>query len=249
MLRAHASQRCVCARACESCECARERRERWRNPTARPPNVCHYAHMYVGTSTCERTHMHVCVRARRERRRNPRMRPLVACHYVHIHVGMFEPICIRKRAYTECMSARMCVCVRACERASGTARTRATTRLTYICVCVSPYVYDAHTHTRIGGSICVWLQPYPRACAYGWIYMRACIDGPASTGVHRYACICVYIERYLYHYYTAIMYLYACIMYGPIAALWTQVPMSVCTQTDRCRWVHVCLAPSVQLNI
>jgi hypothetical protein len=45
------------------------------------------------------------------------------------------------------------------------------------------------------------------------------------------------------------MYLYACIMYGPIAALCTQVSMSVCTQTDRYRWVHVCLAPSVQLNI
>ena len=108
---------------------------------------------------------------------------------------------------------------------------------------------DAHTHTRIGGSIWVWLQPYPRACAYGWMYMHACIDGSASTGVHRYACICVYIERYLYHYYTSIMHLYACTMYGPIAALCTQVSMSVCTQTDRYRWVHVCLPPSVQPNI
>ena len=108
---------------------------------------------------------------------------------------------------------------------------------------------DAHTPTRIGGSMCVWLQPYPRACAYGWIYMHACIDGSASTGVHRYACIYVYIERYLHPYYASIMYLYACIMYGRIAALCTQVPMSVCTQTDRYRWVHVCLAPSVQLNM
>ena len=48
---------CVSARAC-----ARERRE-WRpNPSARPPNVCHYVHMYVGTSTCERMYMHMCVR-------------------------------------------------------------------------------------------------------------------------------------------------------------------------------------------
>ncbi len=39
------------------------------------------------------------------------------------------------------------------------------------------------------------------------------------------------------------------IMYGPIAALCTQVSMSVCAQMDRYRWVHVYLAPSVQLNI
>ena len=133
-----------------------------------------------------------------------------------------------------------------------------------VCVCVSARggvlcpsvqrasVYGcpgAHTHTRIGGSICVWLQPSPRACAYGWMYMRACIDGSASTGVHLYACICVYIERYLYHYYASITYSYACIMYGPMAALCTQVSMSECTQTDRYRWVHVCLAPSVQPNM
>ncbi len=105
--------------------------------------------MYVGTSTCERMYMHMCVRvdsmqacvfvraclrARRERR------PLVVCHYVHIYVGMSEPICICKRAYMEYISARMCVCFFACERASGAARTRATTRLTYVCVCVSTYV-------------------------------------------------------------------------------------------------------------
>jgi hypothetical protein len=48
---------CVSARAC-----ARERRERRRNPSARPPNVCHCVHMYVGTSTCERMYMHMCVR-------------------------------------------------------------------------------------------------------------------------------------------------------------------------------------------
>jgi hypothetical protein len=43
---------CVCARACECCECVRERRERRRNPSARPPNVCHYVHIYVGTCIC-----------------------------------------------------------------------------------------------------------------------------------------------------------------------------------------------------
>ena len=59
----------------------------------------------------------------------------------YIYVGMSEPICICKRAYIEYMSARMCVCVCACERASGAAQTRATTRLTYICVCVSTYVW------------------------------------------------------------------------------------------------------------
>ncbi len=77
---------CMSARAC-----ARERRERRRNPSARPPNLCDYVHMYVGASTCERMHMHICVRvdpmqacvraraclrARRERRRKPRSRPL-----------------------------------------------------------------------------------------------------------------------------------------------------------------------------
>jgi hypothetical protein len=143
---------CMSARAC-----AREPRERRRNPSARPPYVCHCVQMYVGTSTCERMYMHMlcvrvdpmqacarvraCLRARRERRRNPRSRPLVMCHYAHIHVGMFEPICICRTAYIEYMSARMCVCVCACERASGAARTRASTRLTYICVCVSTYVY------------------------------------------------------------------------------------------------------------
>ena len=141
---------CVSARAC-----ARERRERRRNPSARPPNGCHCVHMYVGTSTWERMYMHMCVRvdpmqacarvcaclrARRERRRNPRLRPLVVSHYVHICVGMFEPICICTRAYMEYTSARMCVCVCARERASGAERTRATTRLTYICVWVSTYV-------------------------------------------------------------------------------------------------------------
>jgi hypothetical protein len=131
---------CVSARAC-----ARERRQRRRNPSARPPNVCHYVHMYVGTCTCERMCMHMCVRvdpmqacarvraclrAWRERRRNPRSRPLAMCHYVPIYVGISEPICICTRACMEYMSARMCVCVCACERASGAARTRAITRLT-----------------------------------------------------------------------------------------------------------------------
>ncbi len=92
----------------------------------------------VRTRLCVRAR--ACLRARRERRRIPRLRPLVMCHYVHIYVGMSEPICICKRAYMEYMSARMCECVCACERASGAARTRATTRLTYICVCVSASV-------------------------------------------------------------------------------------------------------------
>ncbi len=147
----------------------------------------------------------------------------------------------------ECIYVCVCVCV--CARGGALCpsvqRASASTRVhrgVYGCL-------DAHTHTRIGGSMCVRLQPYPRACAYGWMYMHACIDGSASTGVHRCACICVYIERCLYHYFTSIMYLYACIMVGRIAALCTQVPMRVCAQTDRYRWVHVCLAPSVQPNI
>jgi hypothetical protein len=104
---------CVCARACESCECAREqreRRERRRNPSARPPNVCHYVHMYVGTSTCERMYMHVCVRvdpmqacayvraclrARLERRRNLGLRPLVVSHYMY----MYMRVCLSPYVY------------------------------------------------------------------------------------------------------------------------------------------------------
>ena len=103
-------------------------------------SVCMYMCMRVDPMhACARGR--ACLRARRERRCNPRSRPLVVCHYVHMYVGMSEPICICKRAYIDCMSARMCVCVCACERASGAARTRATTRLTYVCVCVSTYVY------------------------------------------------------------------------------------------------------------
>ena len=152
-------------------------------------------------------------------------------HRIHVCVNVC--VCVCARAGVVWPSVQMCVCIDA--RASRRVR--------------MPRCAHAHAHTRIGGSIWVWLQPYPRACAYGWIYMHACIDGSAWTGVHRCACICVYIERYLYHYYTSMMYLYACIMYGPIAALCTQVSMSVCTQTDRYRWVHVYLAPSVQPNI
>ena len=54
---------CVRALVHECCECARERPERRRNPSARPPNVGHFAHIYVGTSTCERMYMHMYVRA------------------------------------------------------------------------------------------------------------------------------------------------------------------------------------------
>ncbi len=108
----------------------------------------------------------------------------------------------------------------------------------------------AHAHAHAHRRLHVRLAAAISSCMRVWKdYMHACIDGSASTGVHRYACICVYIERYLYPYNTSIMYLYACIMYGPIAALCTQVSMSVCTQTDRYRWVPVYLAPSVQPNI
>jgi hypothetical protein len=144
-----------------------------------------------------------------------------------------------------CVNVCVCVCARGGVVCPFVQRASASTlvhRGVYGCP-------DAHAHTHIGGSMCVCLQPYPRACAYGWMYMRACIDGSASTGVHRYACICVYIERYLYHYYASMMHVYACIMYGRSAALCTQVSMSVCTQPDRYRWVHVYLAPSDQRNI
>ena len=89
-----------------------------------------------------------------------------------------------------CVNVCVCVCARA----------GVVWPSVYKCASVSTLVHrgvygcpDAHTHTRIRGPIWVWLQPYPRACAYGWMYMHACIDGSASTGVHRYACICVYM--------------------------------------------------------
>jgi hypothetical protein len=114
--------------------------------------VCHYAHMYVGTSTCERMYMHMCVR----------VDPMQACALVFAraagaatqpevatssYVSLCTYICglclspyvyVREHIYSTCL--RVCACAYVRVSASGAARTRATTRLTYICVCVSTYV-------------------------------------------------------------------------------------------------------------
>ena len=114
--------------------------------------------------------MSACACAR-ERRRNATARPLDVCHHVCMCMCecMHMHMCVRVDSMQACASRHVRLCLEACTDAL------------------------MRTHTRIRGSICVCLQPYPRACAYGWMYMRACIDGSASTGVHRYACIRVYV--------------------------------------------------------
>ncbi len=123
------------------------------------------------------------------------------------------------------------------------------------CVCIDarasrhvrmPRCAHAHRrlHVRLAAAIPsrmrVWMALY--ACVCRWLG----IDGRASVCMH----MCIYRTMsisLLYMYYALICMHY--IMYGPIAALCTQVSMIVCTQTDRYRWVHVYLAPSVQPNM
>jgi hypothetical protein len=91
---------------------------------------------------------------------------------------------------------RIHVCVNVCVRA----RARVWYGRLYNCASVSTLVHrgvygcpDAHTHTRIRGPICVWRQPYPRACAYGWIYKYMRV----SMARHRRACIGMHVYVYI----------------------------------------------------
>jgi hypothetical protein len=112
------------------------------------------------------------------------------------------------------------------------------------CVCIDarasrrvrmPGCAHAHAHRRlhlrlaasIPSRMRVWMDLY--ACVYRWLG----IDGRAS--VCMYMCIYRTVSiSLLYIYYVLICMHY--VMYGPIAAVCTQVSMSVCTQTDRYRW-------------
>ena len=149
-----------------------------------------------------------CLRARRERRRNPRSRPLAMCHYVQIYVGMCEPICICKRAYMEYMPARMCVCVCACERASGAARTRATTRLARAGMCYA-HLYNVRLYRRSCIEACTDAQMRTRTrasaapCGFGCSHtlaharMDGCICVRVSMARHRRACIGMHVYVYI----------------------------------------------------
>ena len=96
----------------------------------------------------------------------------------------------------------------------------------------------AHVHPRphlglaaaIPSRMRVWMEVY--ACVYRWLG----IDGRAS--VCMYMCVYRTVSISLLYIYCALICMHY-IMDGPIAASCTQVPMSVCTQPDRYRWVHV----------
>ena len=139
------------------------------------------------------------------------------CIY-RIHVCVNVCVCVCARGGVVCPSVRVRLYRRSCIEA-----------------CMDAVM---HIHTHIGGRICVCLQPSRRACAYVWIYMHACIDGSASTGGHRYACISIHTYIYIYKYiYIPIIHLLCTYMHAScMDPLCTQVSMSVCTQTDRYRW-------------
>ena len=91
----------VRARLCMSSRaCACERRERRRNPSARPPHVCHYVHIHVGTSTCERMYMHMCVRVDR----------MQVCAYVRVLARAAGAAAQPEVATSKCVSACTYIC-------------------------------------------------------------------------------------------------------------------------------------------
>ena len=121
-------------------------------------------------------------------------------------------------------------CIEACTDAQMRTRTRAS---------AAPSGFGcSHTlvHARMDGFI--------NTCVYRWLGM----DGRASVYLYIYIYITISISL-LYIYY-ALTRTHVCMhvcLYGHVVH--TGIDVSVCTQTDRYRWVHVCLAPSVQLNI
>jgi hypothetical protein len=139
-----------------------------------------------------------------------------------------------------CVNVCVCVCVRArggvCYGRLYNIDARASRHVRM------PRCAHAHAHRRlhlrlaaaISSRMRVWMDVY--ACVYRWLG----IDGRASVCMY----MCIYRTISI-----SLLYIYYACMYGHIAALCTQVPMSLCTQPDRYRWVHVYLAPSVQLNI
>ena len=108
------------------------------------------------------------------------------CIY-RIHVCVNVCVCVCARGGVVCPSVRVRLYRRSCIEA-----------------CMDALM---HIHTHCGGRICVCLQPSPRACAYVWIYMHACIDGSASTGVHRKTCSYNYTDITTY---VSIQYVLTC---------------------------------------
>ena len=155
------------------------------------------------------------------------------CRY-GIHVCVNVCVCVCARAGVVWPSVQMCVCIDA--RASRRVR--------------MPRCAHAHAHRRfhvrlaaaISSRMRVWMDVY--ACVYRWLG----IDGRAS--VCMYMCIYRTISISLLYIYYALTRTHVCMhvcLYGHVVH--TGIDVSVCTQTDRYRWVHVCLAPSVQPNI
>jgi hypothetical protein len=113
-----------------------------------------------------------------------------------------------------CMSARACARER---RRNATARPLVVCH--HVCMCMWECM---HVH------MCVRVDSL-QACASRHIKMRACVDGSASTGAHRYTWImCMYISRYL-----SLLYIYYVL---------TRTHVCGCVRTrcaHRCRCVRV----------
>ncbi len=145
--------------------------------------------------------------------------------------------CVCVNAYIESITALTCPC--AYVRARECRMVFCTNVRRYRRLCIKACT-DAQMRTRTRASaapsafVCL---PYPRACAYVWMYVHACMDGSAWTGVNRYACTCIYITisiSLLYIY----MYSHVCMYVGMwvcMETFCTQVSMRMCTQTDATR--------------
>jgi hypothetical protein len=145
----HSSVR-VRTRLCVSavCECARARRERRSNPSARPPNVCHYAHTYVCGHVYVRAHVHayvcacrshasVCARvsARGGSGGALRARDLQMCVTTHIHMYVGTSTCERMYMHMCVRVDPMQACARVLARAAGAATQPEVATSSYVPLC------------------------------------------------------------------------------------------------------------------
>jgi hypothetical protein len=118
--RMHFSVR-VRARLCMSARaCARERRERRRNTTARPLDVYH--HVCMSTCECVYLHMDVCVdsmqvrvraRARRELHRRAPTRRVSLRAYICVRMSACMCMSVRVDSMGACACLSVCTCARA----------------------------------------------------------------------------------------------------------------------------------------
>jgi hypothetical protein len=139
------------------------------------------------------------------------------------------PMCVSARAGVVWPSVQMCVCIDACTDAL------------------------IRTRTRASAAPCAFVcSPSPRVCARGWICMRV------SMARYRRACIGItWICIYMYIAMSiSLLYIYD-VHICMHACTWactdtSRTGIDMCVYPGRChahRWVHVCLSPSVQLNI